>query len=192
MPNEGAITGVTVQVKGTTIGTTSDVKGKYSIVAPQSAVSLIFTYIGMKTQEIEIAGRTSINITMEPDVLGLNEVVVTALGISREKKALGYSVTDIKGDKMVQTNEGNIVNILQGKMAGVQITNNSGAIGASSQMLIRGVRSFGDNEPLWVVDGTPISNATSSADQWGGTDYGNAASDIDPENIASVSILRNN
>jgi TonB-linked SusC/RagA family outer membrane protein len=187
---EGGIPGVTVQVKGTTIGTTTDLNGKYTLTVPQNATTLTFSYIGMKKQEIEIAGRTVIDAVLEADLLGLNEVVVTALGISREKKALGYSVSDIKGDAMVQAKETNIINSMQGKIAGVQITNNSGAIGASSQMLIRGVRSFGDNSPLWVVDGTPISNSTSAASQWGGADYGNAASDLDPENIESVSILK--
>jgi TonB-linked SusC/RagA family outer membrane protein len=188
--SEGVIPGVTIQVKGTTIGTTTDLNGKYTLNVPQSSTTLIFSYIGMKKQEVEIAGKAVIDIKLESDLLGLNEVVVTALGISREKKALGYSVTDIKGDKMAETKDANIVNLFQGKLAGVQITNNSGAIGSSAQMLIRGIRSFGDNAPLWVVDGTPISNATSSADQWGGSDYGNAASDLDPENISSVSILK--
>ncbi len=187
---EGAIPGVTVQLKGTTIGTTTDVNGKYSLTVPQNATTLVFSYIGMKKIEVVIGGRTVIDGVLQSDLLGLNEVIVTALGISREKKALGYSVTDIKGEQMVQTKETNIVNLFQGKMAGVQITNNSGAIGASSQMLIRGIRSFGDNAPLWIVDGTPISNSTSAANQWGGVDYGNAASDIDPENIATVSILK--
>jgi TonB-linked SusC/RagA family outer membrane protein len=186
----GPIPGVTILVKGTTIGSTTDASGKYILTVPQSATTLIFSFVGMKSQEVLISGRTVINGVMESDLLGLNEVVVTALGISREKKALGYSVSDIKGDQMVQAKETNIVNLFQGKLAGVQITNNSGAIGASSQMLIRGTRSFGDNAPLWVVDGTPITNATDAANQWGAVDYGNAASDIDPENIASVSILK--
>src|SRR5512138_3002022 len=92
---EGPIPGVTVQVKGTTIGTTTDANGKYTITVPQNATTLIFSYIGMKRQEVEIAGRTSIDGIMQSDLLGLNEVVVTALGISREKKALGYSVQDL-------------------------------------------------------------------------------------------------
>jgi len=153
---EGPIPGVTVLVKGTTIGAITDANGKYSITAPANATTLIFSYIGMKSLEVAIAGRTVIDGVLESDLVGLNEVVVTALGISREKKGLGYSVTEIKGDQMVQSKDNNIVNLFQGKMAGVQITNNSGAIGASSQMLIRGIRSFGDNSPLWVVDGTPI------------------------------------
>jgi TonB-linked SusC/RagA family outer membrane protein len=188
---EGPIPGATVVVAGTTVGAITDLQGKYTINSvPNDAKILIFTYIGMKKQEIEIGARSVVDCILEADVLGLNEVVVTALGISREKKALGYSVSDIKGDAMAQAKETNIINSLQGKMPGVQITSNSGAIGSSSQMIIRGVRSFGDNSPLWVVDGTPISNSSSTANQWGGTDYGNAASDIDPENIESISILK--
>jgi TonB-dependent SusC/RagA subfamily outer membrane receptor len=187
---EGTISGVTVQVKGTIIGTTTDIAGEYTLSIPAGSTTLVFTYIGMKRLEVEIEGRSIIDVVMESDVLGLDEVVITALGISREKKALGYSVTDIKGRTLSQSKESNIINLFQGKIAGVQITNNSGAVGASSQLLIRGIRSFGDNEALWVVDGTPISNMTNGANQWGGSDYGNAVADLDPENIESVSILK--
>jgi len=123
-------------------------------------------------------------------MLGLDEVVVTALGITREKKALGYSVSDVKGDAVANTRETNIVNALQGLAPGVQITRASSSVGSSSQILIRGIKSFGDNQPLWVVDGTPISNAASGADQYGGVDFGNNAADIDPENVESISILK--
>ena len=120
---------------------------------------------------------------MAIDMLGFDEVVVTALGITREKKALGYSVTDVKGEAISGTRETNIVNALQGLAPGIQITKASGSVGSSSQILIRGIKSFGDNQPLWVVDGTPVSNASSGATQWSGVDYGNNASDLDPENI---------
>ena len=185
-----AIPGATVQVKGTTIGAATDSNGNYALNVPKNATTLIFSYVGMKRQEVKIAGRSVIDVALESDVLGLNEVVITALGISREKRALGYSVTDIKGATLEQSKEDNLINMFQGKLTGVQITNNSGAIGSSSQMLIRGIRSFGDNTPLWVVDGTPVSNLTTSATQLGGVDYGNAISDLDPENIESVSILK--
>ena len=100
---EGPIPGVTVTIKGTTIGAITDVNGKFSLVAPQNATTLVFSYIGMKRQEVKISGRTVIDGIMEPDLLGLDEVVVTALGISREKKALGYSVQDLGGDKIEKT-----------------------------------------------------------------------------------------
>ena len=187
---EGTIPGVAVTVYGTTIGTQTDVNGFYSLDVPATATRLVFRFIGMKTVEEMIDGRTTINVVLEPDLLGIDEVVVTALGITREKKALGYSVQDVSGDELNRAKETNIVNALQGKISGVQITNASGAVGASSQILIRGINSFGDNQPLWVVDGTPISNSSSGAGQWSGVDYGNNASDIDPENIESISILK--
>jgi TonB-linked SusC/RagA family outer membrane protein len=184
------IPSATVTVKGATIGTLTDVDGKYTLNVPVSVDILVFKFVGMKTVEETIGGRTTINITMATDMLGLDEVVVTALGITREKKALGYSVTEVKGDAVANAKETNIVNALQGMAPGVQITKASGAIGSSAQIVIRGIKSFGDNEPLWVIDGTPISNASSGATQWSGVDYGNNASDIDPENIESVSILK--
>ncbi len=187
---EGPVPGVTVQVKGTTIGAITDFNGSYSITVPQSGTTLVFSYIGMKKVEVEIGGRSVIDVTMESDILGLDEVVVTALGITRERKALGYSVSDVKGDALANTRETNIVNALQGLAPGIQITRASGAVGSSSQILIRGIKSFGDNQPLWVVDGTPISNAASGAGQWSGVDFGNNASDLDPENIESISLLK--
>jgi len=184
------IPSVSVTVKGTTLGTLTDAAGRYSITAPASASTLTYTFVGMKTVTETIGGRTAINVVMQTDMLGLDEVVVTALGITREKKALGYSVTDLKGDAVSSTRETNIVNALQGLAPGVQITRASSSVGSSSQILIRGIKSFGDNQPLWVVDGTPISNAASGASQWSGVDFGNNASDIDPENIESISILK--
>ncbi len=184
------IPSVAVTVKGTTLGTLTAMDGSYSIVAPTSATQLVFTFVGMKTVTETIGGRTTINVAMETDMLGLDEVVVTALGITREKKALGYAVQEVSGNELANAEETNIVNALQGKAAGVQITRASGAVGSSAQILIRGIKSFGDNQPLWVVDGTPISNASSGADQWSGVDYGNNASDLDPEIIESISILK--
>ncbi|MRR22243.1 SusC/RagA family TonB-linked outer membrane protein, partial [bacterium] len=184
------IPSVSVTVKGTTLGTLTDAAGRYSITAPAGATTITYTFVGMKTVTETISGRTAINVVMQTDMLGLDEVVVTALGITREKKALGYSVTDVKGDAVAATRETNIVNALQGLAPGVQITRASSSVGSSSQILIRGIKSFGDNQPLWVVDGTPISNSASGAGQYGGVDYGNNAADIDPENIESISLLK--
>ena len=184
------IPSVSVTVKGTTLGTLSDAAGRYSITAPAGATTITYTFVGMKTVTETISGRSTINVVMQTDMLGLDEVVVTALGITREKKALGYSVTDVKGDAVAATRETNIVNALQGLAPGVQITRASSSVGSSSQILIRGIKSFGDNQPLWVVDGTPISNSASGAGQYGGVDYGNNAADIDPENIESISLLK--
>src|SRR5512133_3083627 len=179
-----------VTVKGTTVGTLTGIDGKYSILVPAGAQAITIQFVGMKTVTENISGRTTIDVVMVTDMLGLDEVVVTALGITREKKALGYSVTDVKGDAVANARETNIVNALQGLAPGVQITQASGAIGSSSQILIRGIKSFGDNQPLWVVDGTPISNSASGASRGGGVDFGNNASDLDPENIASISLLK--
>ena len=190
---EGPIPGVTIQVKGTTIGTTTDINGKYTLTVPQNATTLIFSYIGMKKQEIQIAGRTVIDGVMESDILGLEEVVVTAMGISREKKALGYSVQDLGADKIEKTKVSNIVNAFQGKLAGVQISNSDGGVASGVRILIRGVNSLsssGNNQPLFIVDGVPISNTTTDAGAYGGRDYGNAASDINPSDVENISVLK--
>jgi len=190
---EGPIPGVTVQVKGTTIGTITDANGKYSITVPTSATTLVFSYIGMKSVEIPINGRTEINGEMAADILGLDEVVVTALGISREKKAIGYSVQDLGGDKLEKAKVSNIVNAFQGKLAGVQISNSDGGVASGVRILIRGVNSLaagGNNQPLFIVDGVPINNATSSTGAYGGRDYGNAASDINPADVENISVLK--
>jgi len=190
---EGAIPGVTISVKGTTMGALTDVNGKFSLTAPQSATTLIFSYIGMKKQEVVIGGRKVIDVSMEPDLLGLDEVVVTALGISREKKALGYSVQDLGGDNIEKTKVSNIVNAFQGKLSGVQITNSDGGVSSGVRVLIRGVNSLsssGDNQPLFIVDGVPINNSTTDAGSYGGRDYGNAAGDINPSDVENISVLK--
>ena len=190
---EGAIPGVSVSVKGTTIGTVTDVNGKFSLAVPQDATTLVFSYIGMKKQEVDIAGRSVIDGVMQSDLLGLDEVVVTALGISREKKALGYSVQDLGGENIEKTKVSNIVNAFQGKLSGVQITNSDGGVASGVRVLIRGVNSLsanGNNQPLFVVDGVPINNSTSDVGAYGGRDYGNAASDINPSDVENISVLK--
>src|SRR5664279_3392288 len=187
---EGAIPGVTVEVKGTTVGAVTDMKGKYSITAPQSATTLVFSYIGMKRQEVQIGGQKVIDIALQPDVLGLNEVVVTALGISREKKSLGYATQEVKGDVLSTVKSDNFVNSLSGKISGVVVTRNTN-FGGSTNIQVRGATSLtGNNQALFVIDGVPISNRntnTAGQSQDGtGYDYGNAASDINPDDIESV------
>ena len=191
---EGPIPGVTVIVKGTTIGAITDSQGNYSISAPANATTLVFSYIGMKSLEVEIGGRSVINGVLESDLVGLNEVVVTALGISREKKSLGYSVQQIEGDNISKTKESNFINSLSGKISGVQITQ-SNTMGGSANVLIRGYKSLmNNNQALFVVDGVPIDNSINNTllqqDGGGGYDYGNAASDINPDDIESMSVLK--
>jgi hypothetical protein len=129
---EGAIPGVTVTVKGTTIGAITDVNGKFSVTAPQNATTLVLSYIGMKKQEIEIGSRKVINVTMEPEILGLSEVVVTALGISRTKKSLGYATQEVKGEAVSTVKSDNFLNSLSGKVAGVVITRNTNFGGSTN------------------------------------------------------------
>lgn len=184
------IPGATVVVKNTTIGTTTNADGYYELSVPDDARALVISFVGMVTQEIQIGESNVVNVTLEPDIMDIEGVVVTALGITREKKALGYAVQDVKGDELAAAKESNIVNSLSGKVSGVQVISASGAVGASSRVVIRGNNSFGNNQPLFVVDGVPISNYSSNVSQWEGVDFGNAAMDLDPENIESVSVLK--
>jgi len=183
--------GVSVVVRGTTIGTITDVDGNYSLAVPETAIKLMFTFVGMKTVEETIGDRSVIDVVLEIDVLGLEEVVVTAFGITREKKALGYSVQDVKGDDIARAKETNFINSLQGRVSGAQITSNSGAVGSSSRIVIRGVSSLdGNNQPLFVVDGIPINNQSFGSTGTGGTDRGNGAADINPDDIETITILK--
>jgi TonB-linked SusC/RagA family outer membrane protein len=199
---EGALPGVTISVKGTTTGAISDVNGKFALTIPPGATTLVFSYIGMKTQEIEIAGRAEINVLLEPELQSLSEVVVTALGISREKKALGYAVQDVKNDVIERTGNSDLAGAMQGKLSGIDIKPSSGMPGASSQIVIRGARSFtGNNTPLCVVDGMPVTSTADiqagaggdfslSGDGVTGSDLSNRAVDIDPSDIESINILK--
>lgn len=184
--------GVTVMAKGFAgIGTITNDQGNYIVLVPEDTETIQFSFIGMKTVEVNLGSENTYNVRMEEDLLGLEEVVVTGLGVSREKKALGYSVQDVKGEELAKAREQNIVNTLQGKVAGVQITNSSGAVGSSSRILIRGNNSLtGNNQPLFVVDGVPISNSYSSLGAYGGIDYGNAAMDLNASDIENVSVLK--
>lgn len=186
------VVGASVLVTGTTIGTITDIDGKFTLSnLPSSAKTLQISYIGMKTQEVAI--KPDLHIVLYPDAQQMDEVVVTAMGISREKKALGYAVQDIKADELTQGASTNLATALQGKVSGVDITPSSGMPGASSKITIRGSRSFtGNNTPLYVVDGMPISS-TSDMDTFNsvtGADYSNRAIDIDPSDIESINILK--
>jgi TonB-linked SusC/RagA family outer membrane protein len=187
---EGAIPGVTVTVKGTTVGALSDVNGKYTINAPADATTLVFTYVGMKPQEVEIAGRSVIDVQMQYEVVGLNEVVVTAVGISREKRELGYNVQTVNTDVISSQPNADIVNSLAGRTSGVQIISSAGDAGAATYMTIRGAHSItGNNEPLFIVNGMPIISGGGS----GGVDGVTTSSrsiDLNPDDIESISVLK--
>ncbi|MBI9035927.1 MAG: SusC/RagA family TonB-linked outer membrane protein, partial [Bacteroidales bacterium] len=175
----------------TTQGVTTNIDGKYTLVVKEDAQALIFRFVGMATQEVTIGASNVIDVVMKSEMLDIEGVVITALGISREKKSLGYAVEDVKGDDLMNTRPTNVIDALSGKISGVQVVSASGAVGASSRINIRGNSSLrGDNQPLFVIDGVPMSNYSSEVGQYGDVDYGNAAMDIDPENIESMSVLK--
>lgn len=188
------IPGATVLVKGTTIGVITDLDGHYSLKVPGEGKLLQFSFVGMVTKEVTIGTQTVINIVLEPDVMDLEGVVVTAMGITREKKALGYAAQGVDQEDLGRSGSSNLATALQGKVSGLEIKPSSGAPGASSQIVIRGARSFsGDNTPLYVVDGMPIaSTADFNVSGYGtsGSDMSNRALDIDPSDIESINVLK--
>ncbi len=188
------IPGAAIQVKGTTIGVTTDVNGRYSLRVPADGQILQYSFVGMATKEVTIGSQTVINVILETEAVDIEGVVVTALGISREKKSLGYATQNITGEEMNRVKTDNFINSLSGKAAGVQVKANNN-MGGSTNVVIRGASSLtGNNQALFVVDGVPISNAnTNNAGQISGRsgyDYGNAASDINPNDIESMNILK--
>lgn len=187
-----SLPGVSIVVKGTTQGTVTDIDGKFEISVPSDASVLSFSFVGMETQEITVGSQSVINVVMRSDALQVEEVVVTALGIKREKKALGYAVQDVKADELTQAGNADLVSSLQGKVAGVQINQSGGGVGGTSRIEIRGASSLsGNNEPLWVVDGVPFDNGNGrDGSIWGGTSRAGGAFDLNPEDIESVSILK--
>jgi TonB-linked SusC/RagA family outer membrane protein len=187
----GGIPGVTVLIKGTSTGVLTDLDGKYSISVPKDATALQYSFVGMQKQEIALTASNVVDVVMVSEAQNIEGVVVTALGISRDKKSLGYSVQDVQGDELTKAREANVVNALSGKVAGVQITNSSGAVGASSRIVLRGVTSLsGDNQPLFVVDGVPISNSNFGSTLTDGVNRGSGVADINPDDIESVSVLK--
>ncbi len=188
-----SLPGVNVVLKGTTVGTITDIDGNYKISVPADGGTLVFSFIGLTTQEAEIGARSVIDLAMASDVKQLTEVVVTAVGIEREKKALGYSVANLSSDQVQQRAEPDPLRAMQGKMPGVNITGGSGAPGSSTKINIRGISSMtGNTQPLFIVDGIPFDNSV-NADADGAvqnTVFSNRAFDMDPNNIESISILK--
>ena len=188
------LAGVQIVVKGTTVGTLTDGNGNYAVRVPAGSNTLVFSYIGYRTIEQEISGPT-MNVSLRREAIGIEGITVTALGIQREKRSLGYSVQDVSAEELNEVPEMNVVDALHGNVAGVKITT-AQTPGGSSRIVIRGASSIsGNNQPLFVVDGVPIDNkanynGSSSNATGGGYDYGNAAGDIDPNNIESISVLK--
>ncbi|REG90415.1 TonB-linked SusC/RagA family outer membrane protein [Algoriphagus antarcticus] len=190
--NNEPLPGATVLVKGTSRGTVTDIDGTYSIQASPGE-TLVFSFVGYEEHEKIIGNATLINATLN-EGLALNEVVVTALGVERETKALGYAIQEVDGDRFTEARETNVVNSLSGRVAGVQITNSSSGLGGSSRVVIRGESSLNinSNQPLFVVNGVPISNniVGSSGSSNQEVDYGNSAGEINPDDIASMTVLK--
>ena len=181
---------VTVMVKGSQTGATTGDNGRFVLSVKGDGGVLVFSSIGYRKLEVPITSSNTYNVEMDVDVMNIDEVVVTALGISREKKTLGYAVQDVNAAQLTEARDNNITNSLSGKIAGVQVTSGGSTVGASSRIVIRGNKSFAGNEPLFVIDGTPIFNNTTNLDGGGGIDWGNTASDIDPNNIESMTVLK--
>lgn len=182
------VIGASIIVKGTSLGTVTDVNGRFELSGfPPSATRLLISYISLMAKEVAIAPQVS--VTLKSDTHLLDEVVVTALGISREKKALGYTAQEVKQDALVQGKDNNLLNSLSGKIAGVRITNTQGDVG-SSRIVIRGETSIaGENQPLFIVDGIPVDNSQLNA-RSSGRDFKNAIADLNPEDIKTLTVLK--
>lgn len=185
------VIGASVIVKGTTIGIVTDFDGNFTLEVPADGKELEISYIGMEKQTVKVA--PNISVVLKNDTQNLDEIVVTAMGISKEKKALGYAVQDLKSDELTKGANTSLSGALQGKVSGIDISSSSGMPGASSKIMIRGARSFtGDNSPLYVIDGMPIASTSDidTEDSVTGSDYANRAVDLDPNDIESINILK--
>lgn len=190
----GPVAGASVVIKGTTNGTMTDMDGHFTLEGVKKGDIIQISFIGFATQDIPYTGQTTLNVKLEEDAQKLDEVVVTALGMKRDKKALGYAMQELKGDELLSSREPNLANSLSGKVSGLQIVRSSNGVGGSSKIVLRGNNSLtGSNQPLIVVDGTPMDNFTGGVDDvWGnsGADMGNGLSDINPEDIESMTVLK--
>jgi TonB-linked SusC/RagA family outer membrane protein len=190
-PDNAPLIGVSVLVSGTNQGTASDLEGNYAIAAPANA-SLVFSYIGYVSQTVAIDGRTTINVTLATDAKQLGEVVVTALGIKKDERKLGYSVAKVGGEVLSKARDTNVANSMQGRVAGLNVGGTSGGPGSSARMNIRGVTSFsGTSSPLIVINGVPMDNTVrGSSGEWGGADLGDGISNINPDDIETMTVLK--
>lgn len=185
------LAGATISIKGTTRGTNTDADGNYRITVPNDAATLVYSYIGYVKQEVAVGSRTVINIQMALGEGALQEVVVTALGIEKDTRTLGYSVTSIDASALNQARESNVINSLQGRVAGLNISPGSGGPGSSSRINLRGVSNFKGGSPLFVINGVPMDNTTrGTAGEWGGSDNGDGISNINPDDIESMTVLK--
>ncbi|RNC63629.1 SusC/RagA family TonB-linked outer membrane protein [Proteiniphilum sp. X52] len=184
------VIGATIQIKGTSQGTVSDTNGNFTLSAPTGG-TLVISYVGYQTQEVPV--RANVRVVLRDDTEMLDELVVTALGIRRDRKALGYAAQDLKSDQLNKAGTTSLANAIQGKLTGVDIRQSSGAPGASAQIVIRGARSFdGNNQPLYVVDGMPINTSAdfNTLNSVTGANYADRSIDINPEDIESINVLK--
>lgn len=187
--------GVSVYVKGTTIGTVTDVDGNFKLDVPTADDILVFSFVGYNTEEILVGNQTYIDLNMSPDIYELQAIVVTALGIEREEKALGYTSQQIDGEQLNVAKEINVVNSLAGKVAGVFINQAGTGPGGTSNVVIRGYASLNptndaSNAPLYVVDGVPMNNPQGGGVEFGGIDLGDGISNLNPDDIESINVLK--
>ncbi len=191
--NGQGLPGATVLAKGTKVGTTTNSDGKYSITVPAGSDVLVVSFVGLKPSEEAIGSRSVVNVVLKADAAQLSEVVVTAIGIAREKKALGYAVTSVSKTQLENRPEADIARVLQGKVPGVNITSTNGMTGSGTNMIIRGYKSAtGNNQPLFVVDGVPFNTSTNAQNGFtqGGATTSSRFLDIDPNNIETMSVLK--
>ncbi|MDR2139949.1 MAG: SusC/RagA family TonB-linked outer membrane protein [Tannerella sp.] len=185
------VAGVNVFVKGTTTGIITGADGEYELTVPPGSV-LVFSFVGFVSSEVTVTGQSTVNVTLVEDAKQLEEVVVTALGIKKEAKSLSYTAANVKGEDLSGAHETNVANALSGKVAGVFVNRPASGAAGSAKVLIRGNNSLRTNsQPLYVVDGIPIDNSSSDAsNQWGGYDYGDGISNLNPNDIETMSVLK--
>ncbi|MBY0433732.1 MAG: SusC/RagA family TonB-linked outer membrane protein, partial [Cyclobacteriaceae bacterium] len=192
--DQSPLPGVNILVKGTTNGTITDSEGVYRIEVPSPNEALVFSFVGFITQEVSLSGRTSIDVTLKTDAKQLSEIVVTALGVQRDKKSLGYAVQSVSAENLTTARETNVVNQLAGKIAGVTVIGSPSGVGGSARVTIRGERSLdlNKNQPLYVIDGVPISNGITGASGRSNleVDFGNGASFVNSDDIESMTVLK--
>ena len=186
------IIGATIQDKTNNIGVISDINGNFSIKASSRNATLHVSYIGMKSMEVKVEGRSTLTIVLEENTVKIDEVVVTALGIKREAKALGYAVSSVNNETLTAGNEQNVMSAISGKVAGVDISSTTAGPSGSTRVIIRGNSQLsGSNQPLYVIDGMPVDNTElEGAGKWGGYDYGDVLSSLNPDDIENISILK--
>ncbi len=189
--DETPLPGVNVQEEGTNRGTTTNVDGEFSLSVSSDQATLLFSFVGFQEERVDLEARTDIRVTMREQVQSLDELVVTAFGIERERRGLGYSVENVQGADIADSRTNNLGDALQGRVSGVNIQSPPTGPGGSSRITIRGNANLAGNDPLFVVDGVPIRNVQEgNATQWGGTDGGDALSKLNPEDIESISVLK--